>query len=335
MEPVTHLLTGLIVARAGANRLAPTASTAVVVGALLPDVDSVYTYGGIATFLQFHLGWTHSLAGLLALGAVIAFALGKLASHRREEPRQAGLWVKLALAAWLGLASHLLLDWVTASGARWLWPLAATEHGLDWFAPVDPGVLAALLLGLAVPALFRLIAEEIGERAGPEGARHGARAALVLFLLLCALRGSLHRQAVAVLDAQTYRGRTPVRVGALPASVNPFRWFGVVETDSTYELVEVTLAGPSRGTSGEFTQYKPAPSPALEAAARSRVGRVFLASARFPLARIESLPDGQRVVLRDLRFTRMPIRRRTQAVWVELDRNLEVTDAGFGFRDEN
>lgn len=335
MDPVTHLLTGLTLAQAGARRLAPRATAVVALGAVLPDIDFIYTYGAIPTYLEFHRGWTHSLAGIAGLGVVLAVPFWHRARRQPSKPHSESSGLrKLLLAAWLGLASHLLLDWATASGVRFFWPLRGAWYALDWFSITDPWVLALLLLGLAVPFLFRLIAEEIGARASARGAQRGAWAGMVLFLLLCAVRGTLHGEAVAMLDAQTYRGRTPLSVGAFPTPVNPFSWRGVVGTDSTYELVDVQLGGPARGPSLRFTHYKPPPSPVLEAVETSGVGRVFLAWARFPLAHIESIPNGHRVVLRDLRFAHASGRRRRFIAWIELDSNLRVVDEGFSFSED-
>ena len=299
-------------------------------------MDFLFAYAAPPAYLPLHQGWAHSLVGAAGLGVLIAILFWRRArQHWRQGSGQPHLWLRLLVAAWLGVASHLLLDWTTAAGVTFFWPVRTTEYGLDWFARVDPWVLAVLLLGLAIPALFRLISEEIGARPGTRGVRRGAWAAVFLFLLFCGVRGFLHAQAVALLDAQTYRGRPPLRVGAFPTPANPFGWQGVVETDSTYEIVEVLLTGPERGTRMEFTYFKPSPSPALDAAGKSAVGRAFLASARFPLAEVVPIANGHRVVLRDLRFARASAWRHTHYAWIELDHRLQVVDAGFGLREYN
>lgn len=332
MDPVTHLLAGLTLARAGANRLAPAATAAITIGAVLPDIDFVFRYGATPTLLQFQQGWTHSLPGIAGLGALLALFCWQRARQRHPQPR---LFAKLLLAAGLGLAGHLLLDCTTAAGVRFFWPLDPTWYALDWFAMTDLWVLAGLLLGLTLPILFRLISEEIGARVTARGERRGAWAAIFFFLLLCAVRVPLHAQARATLDAQTYRGRIPVSVGAFPTSVNPFLWRGVAETPETYELVEVRLAGPRPPTTIHFTHYKPAPSPVLDAVETTAVGRTFLELARFPLAQVEPIPNGHRIVLRDLRGAYTTLWQRTVIAWIELDARFAVVDAGFGFREEN
>lgn len=332
MEPVTHFLAGLTLARAGANRLAPAATAAIVLGSLLPDIDFVFTYAARPTFLHFEQGWAHSFAGAGVLGILGALPIWWRA--RRTKAQSPHLGLKLFLAVYVGLLGHLLLDWTTPFGVRFFWPFG-TWHALDWFARVDLWLLAALLLGLAVPMLFRLISEEIGARTSPRGAQRGAWAALVLLLVFCAVRAYLHGEALALLDGQTYRGRMPLRVAAFPTAVNPFHWRGIAETGVTLELVEANLAGPDRGVRIEFSHYKPDPSPALEAAQTARVAQAFLGFARFPLAEVNPTPDGQRVVLRDLRFAQAAAGRRHPVAWIELDGDRQVRGEGFSLREKD
>ncbi|MGH9778383.1 MAG: hypothetical protein ACRD5I_08230, partial [Candidatus Acidiferrales bacterium] len=98
-----------------------------------------------------------------------------------------------------------------------------------------------------------------------------------------------------------YDGRTPLRVAAFPMPLNPFRWQGVAETDSTHERVDVVLLG-RRGEAESRTIYKPAAAPALDAALAAGSARSFLAWARFPRATLTPAPGGWEVQLDDLRF---------------------------------
>jgi len=331
MELITHALTGMTLARAGANRLTPLATPALLAGALLPNIDAVFTYWGKPTYLQFHTGWTHSLLGTVTLAVLLTLPFWRWARQRQP---QTHLFLKLFLASWLGLASHLLLDWTNSYGVRFFWPIDPTWYALDWLYIVDPWVLAVLTLGIAAPALFRLISEEIGVRAPAAGARRGAWAAIVLLLGLCVLRGPLHAQAVEILGARMYRGRTPLRVGAFPAPVNPFVWFGVIETDSTYELLRVQLAGLARGLAPEFAYYKPQPAPVVEAARTSFTGSTFLSFARFPLLRVETTPQGYRVWIRDLGFFHATRLRRNFCAYIDFDHNLQVNNEEFRVKAE-
>ena len=86
MDPVTHMLTGACVSRAGLNRKTALATLTLVLAFEAPDIDSVtYFWGGI-TGLEHHRGITHSLIGapFLAL-AVVALVYG---IHRWRNTRQ-------------------------------------------------------------------------------------------------------------------------------------------------------------------------------------------------------------------------------------------------------
>src|SRR5436853_6449184 len=48
------------------------------------------------------------------------------------------------------------------------------------------------------------------------------------------LRDYEHRRALNALQARVYEGADPVRASAYPYWWNPFRWFGVVETQNFY-----------------------------------------------------------------------------------------------------
>ena len=78
MEPVTHLLTGACLSRAGLNRRAAYATLTMVVAAEFPDIDMLWAVRGPGGGLQHHRGITHALLGLpfeaaLVVGGVYAW----------------------------------------------------------------------------------------------------------------------------------------------------------------------------------------------------------------------------------------------------------------------
>ncbi|MFQ5662596.1 MAG: metal-dependent hydrolase [Terriglobia bacterium] len=321
MDNVTHTLTALVLARAGAQRLAPYATAALVVAANVSDIDYLSFLGSAASYLEYRYAWTHSLAGAAVLGAGVAVGFWGIARRRRPQPRRLRNLLAVSL---LGVLSHSFLDWTTASGAQLLWPVKDTRYALDWLAFTDPWLLIILVLGLLLPALFRLVAEEIGARRSDAGLRRGAWTALAACALLVAGRAVLHRDAVAQLESRLYQSRTPVRAAALPTPLNPLRWEGVVETDTTYETVGLTLFQSRQGFEPATTFYKPSPSPALEAALSTPAARRFLSRARFPQAVITPAAEGWRVELRELASGAEPFGSRNLLVQIELNRELEV-----------
>jgi membrane-bound metal-dependent hydrolase YbcI (DUF457 family) len=319
VDPLTHTAAGWLLARAELDRAAPYATATLVLAANIPSLGWVHLLIGPAPYLANGGTWSHSLPGASALGAAVGYGFSQLA-RRRNRPASAA---KLMLLGVLGAFSHLLLDWMTASGAQLLWPFSRAWYALDWFPLIDLWLLVAMGLGVGLPALFKLVTEEIGGRATPKGARRGAWVALIAFAVLAGLRWNMHAEAVAQLEARLYNGRTPLRVAAFPLPLSPFRWQGVAETESTHERVEVVLLG-RRGDAEPHTHYKPAAAPALEAALAAASAKSFLAWARFPRATLTPVADGWEVQLDDLRFATETGQPRMFVVRIEVNQQLEL-----------
>jgi len=328
MDNLTHTLTAVVMARAGAEKLAPRATLALVVAANLPEIDSVSLLGGAGAYLTQHRTWSHSLLGAALLGV----ALGALFWWRlRKKHPQPNLLRNLLILGWLGTFSHSLLDWATAYGTQLLWPFDRTWYALDWFFIVDLWVLLILLLGIGLPALFLLITEEIGARKTRAGARWGAWLALAACALLSLGRASLHADALARLESRLYQDRSPRRVGAFPTPLSPFTWRGVADTESTYEVVDVTLVRGRNDSERVATLYKPTDSPGLAAAQDSDAARAFLGWARFPHAEVVPAGGGLEVRFFDLRYLDENNRPRVFLVEVQVDSRLVVQHEGIRF----
>src|SRR5580693_8413908 len=75
MEPITHLMTGACLARAGFNRKAAYATLAMTLAAEMPDIDSLWSLDGPVAALQHHRGWTHTFLGLPFEAAILVGAI--------------------------------------------------------------------------------------------------------------------------------------------------------------------------------------------------------------------------------------------------------------------
>ncbi len=352
MEPVTHFLTGACLSRAGFNRKTALATVTMVLAAEAPDIDiAVYfAKGGIIGFAH-HRGITHTLIGIpfvcaLVLAIVYLFHRWRarvtkdvpagcpacppgVASGSPANPRW-GLLYGLALIAGY---SHILLDYTNSYGVRPFEPFHNQWYSWDIVSIIEPTILAALILGLVLPALFALINEEIGARSrGPRG-RAGAIVALVVVLFIWGFRDFEHRRAVAALDARLYHGADPERVSAYPYMINPFKWMGVIETEAFFENMTVDSTSGDVDPDGRaVTRYKPEETPVTLAAKKSYLGRVYLDWAQYPMTETEpATVDGPRgpqpgyvVRFYDLRYM-YPERTGTPlGAFVELDDQLNV-----------
>jgi inner membrane protein len=300
VDPVTHALVSTTLDRAGLRAVSPYSLLMLVVSGTAADLDWLSYFGGASAYFHYHNAVLHSIAGSAVIAVATAVVFWVFA--RRPQRQPVGFLRVLALCV-IGAGVHMLLDWLGADGVQLFWPLRARWFSLDWLPPIDPWILGVLLAGLALPALFGLVSEEIGERKKKRRVSKGAIAALLLVGMYCGERGMLHARATRTLMAYDYHGAAPLAVGALPDSVSPFLWRGLVATANTIEQVGVPLGDMDKfRASSSLTIYKPEDSLALDVAQRTPFAREFLRYARFPIAEVQSIPNGSLVSIRDLRF---------------------------------
>src|SRR5438270_6661144 len=201
MDPLTHVLFGACLSRAGFNRKTALATPVLALAAEIPDIDLVAWVRGPVSAFAAHRGISHSFIGVpfdatAAVAIIYGFHRLRLwwrqrpgkapppaASHRIAPPLRWGL---LFLLACLGALSHLLLDFTNQYGLRPFIPFSYRWYHWDIVSIIEPAISLFLVLGLVLPSLFRLIREEIGARRGQTG-KGGAMAALTMVVLLWGL----------------------------------------------------------------------------------------------------------------------------------------------------
>lgn len=297
MDNLTHTLTGLMLSRAGLDRLTPRAGTILMLAANTPDIDTVTALGGVYTYLDHHRGFTHGLPVLPLMALLPTLAAGLWPK------RPAGFsWLYAYLLACIGLASHLLMDWTNVYGIRLLAPISGDWFRLDITTVID--VWIWLVLGFAVcwPVLARLVNSEIGSR---QTAGTGVARFAIAFLLLYNFgRFVAHTRAVDTLNSHLYEGGTPKQIAALPHFANPLAWSGLIELPGQWRSLPVNLLREFDPGGGQ-TWFQAEPSAALSAARREAP---FQALQRFsPMLLWQSvrMPDeqaGTEVRAMDLRF---------------------------------
>jgi inner membrane protein len=338
MEPVTHMLAGGCLARAGLNRKAAYATLTMVVAAEFPDIDTLWGLRGPVESFQHHRGITHTFLGLpleaaMLVGAVYGWHRWRLAraGARPVDPLRPAKaltagpvrWGVLYGLALVALLSHLLLDYTNNYGLRPFFPFDRHWYAASIVFIFDPAIFGLLLVGLVAPALFGLIGSEVGAKKVIFRGQRWAIAALVGVCGLWGLRVEEHGRAVAVAMAQSIKApvgselpeeeAAPIYLGAqrvlaTPDPLSPFRWSTVTDFGPLYQLAEVDTRNGAL-TPGETTYPKPSREAAVLAAEGSPLGRAFIDWSPMPIVEVakpgsdSEAPDQQTVVtFRDPRF---------------------------------
>jgi inner membrane protein len=326
LDPVTHMLTGACLSRAGLNRKTALATLTLALATEAPDIDSITYFGGPVAGLQHHRGITHSFLGAPFVAALVVagvYGIYRLMEARRNARNSdsAGLqakaappnvarpqlppnWKLLYVYALLGTMVHLFQDFTNNYGVRPFAPFNPKWYSWDIVFIVDPIMLLALFLALFLPGLMALVTEEIGSRKPQFRGRGAAICALLCVAAVIFVRDFEHRRAVNALNSRTYRDEEPLRASAFPQMLSPFAWNGVVETRDFFHMLPVDSgSGEIDPLNLGIVRFKPEETPVTLAAKKSRLGRAYLDWAAYPLVTVEDLEGGRhKVEFEDLRF---------------------------------
>ena len=370
MEPVTHFLTGACIGRAGLNRKTAYATLAAVLAAEAADIDTLWSFAGPVEELKHHRGITHTFLGApFVAGAVVgAVWLWHFWRQRRRNrsatalnqnakaptaPRQPVHWGWLYLTALIAALSHLLLDWTNNYGLRPFFPFNPRWYAGSFVFIAEPVLWALFFLALVMPWLFGLADSEIGARRKPFRGRGWAIFALTGMIVLWCWRWAEQAQARAMLQNIEVTSAPVARMALEPYPVNPYRWHAILETADFYQTAEIdTWSGEIASDPLRDRMYKPADTPAVEAAKRTLLGQVYLDWGRWavvrdvgqePIPGIEppNLPPNRQwttVEFTDLRFaypflaTRSAAGRSPLGGWVYIVDNREDAGEAMGGR---
>lgn len=330
MDPLTHFLTGACIGRAGFNRKTAYATVVAVLAAEAADLDVLWGLAGPVEELKHHRGIAHTfVAAPVVAAAVVGTVVGVAwlwRRWRRTEQGQPLHWTWLYATALVAALSHLLLDWSNNYGLRPFFPFNPRWYAGNFMFIVEPEVLGLLLLALVMPWLLGLTDREIGVRRQPFRGRGWAIFALAAMAVLFFWRWDEHAVGLAMLRNTQVASEPVTRTALEPYPLNPLRWHAILETRDFYQTAEVnTWNRDSLVAIASDPQvdvlYKPADTPAVEAAKRTLLGRVYLDWGTWavvrdvgqqPVAALPppELPPGRRwttVTFNDLRFDYSPL----------------------------
>jgi len=302
----THTFVGVALARTLPNGWLRHAVVTAVIASNLPDIDLVSGIPGTPTYMQYHRGITHSLAGVVILSLILTVAMYWFSGN---------FWKTFAVAL-VAMITHPLLDFANNYGWRPFLPFDGTWYYGDVLFIIDPYLDVILLAGILTGRYFKTFKQTL------------ACASILLAMVYIYLRVDLHNEARIQLGrfAATIPGVE--RLAVLPEMVNPFMWDGIVETDRDILKVSISaldgvgseLARMPRGNSSEI----------ITRAADTVSVMAFAGFARFPITRIQGERFGYRVTFLDFRYYD-ETSGSGFAADVELDKSLNVVKESLGF----
>jgi inner membrane protein len=352
LDPITHIFFGAALGRSGFNRKAALATATMAIAAELPDIDITLQLFDPVTAFQHHRGATHTILGAPVMAALATGIMygwyrwqtrdedRKARWHARNERYGAPLrWGLLYCFAVIAALSHILLDITNNYGVRPFMPFNYRWYAWDIVNIFEPAVTLPLMLAFVFPWLFGMIGSEVGEKRPRFRGRGSAIAAIVIVALVWWGRDYHHRRALALLERARYQDSETLRFSANPYALTPFRWHGVVETPTAFNLVQVdTMKEQVDPEEDARVFYKPEETPATIAAKKSRLGKAYLDWARYPYTETEVLyppQGGYEVRFRDLRYAYPEMSHAVLACSVTLDSKLNVVDEGFNRAEES
>ncbi|RAJ99039.1 metal-dependent hydrolase [Aliidiomarina maris] len=140
MDPVAHAFSGSAIAAAGLRRVTPLATAALVIGAVIPDIDGVIMLDEYAA-LAHRRGLTHGIAAVFVFPLLVTCLLllwDKWVRRPRNPAAEPAQAVQLFLFTALGVVLHLFFDWLNNYGVRLLMPFDDRWFYGDAMFIIDP-----------------------------------------------------------------------------------------------------------------------------------------------------------------------------------------------------
>jgi inner membrane protein len=289
MDNLCHTLVGAACGEAGLKRTTRWGSPILMIAANLPDID-VLAFATDTPAVAIRRGWTHgvvaqALLPIVLTGIVLALDRWRPAKDGRSRVR-AG---PVLLLAYVGVLSHVGLDWLNTYGVRLLMPFSNRWFYGDSVFIIDPWLWLSLGIGVFLARRYRRPIR-------------ATVALVVATVYIVAMVGSARIARAHVVEQWTTQTGVPsasVMVG--PSFLNPLARSVIVDAGDhyrygTYEVLSATL----RLQDGAV--WKNETHAAVRRARDDPRFRAVLVWARFPYYEIDAQPGAIRVRLADLRF---------------------------------
>ena len=289
MDNLCHTLVGAALGEAGLKRRTRYGNTTLMIAANLPDID-VLVFATSVPAIGFRRGWTHGILAQVLLPIVwtaLVVAYDRVRGRRSDAPPLHIGWT--LLLSYIGVYSHILLDYMN-------------NYGLRLLAPADWRWFYGDTLFIADPWLWIVLGAGVwlSRRWMTTRPARGALVVATAYVLLMFLGARAAR--TIVIDAwREQRGLVPRALMVGPLPVTPFTREVIVDAGDHYERGRFSWFGPEvTFTPGAVPKND---SARAVAAARSNPGvGAFLSWARFPFWIVQRDADGTHVTVGDMRF---------------------------------
>ena len=230
MDPLTHALSGALLARA----TAPSAQssehvlplrTRILVGflaAAFPDLDLALRLIDTLTYLNWHQGPTHSLVMLPVWAFLLSYVFSRLS--RKQYSWKAFYW-----PICMGIAIHIAGDLITSYGLMLFAPFSTQRFSLPLVFVLDPWFSLIIIAGLLFSLRFPL-------------QRVFSVCALVGLLCYVSFLWNLHERAmnVGVIYAGS-QAMKEVEINVLPQPLSAFNWKIIIKDGQAYHVAYINL----------------------------------------------------------------------------------------------
>jgi inner membrane protein len=322
MDNVCHTLTGAALGYAGLASRTRFGMATLLVASNLPDVD-VAVFATDTLAMSFRRGWTHGILAQLMLPLALAAIMWAIArarpatttAHPSPAPnpshlphlhpshlphplnRQHPVFPQLLLLSYVGLYSHIYLDYLNSYGIRLLMPFSERWFYGDALFVVDP--LMYLALGAGVWLARRRA------RGAAIGSTRAARVALAVAGLYTVAMLASNLWARAVVREGLVRAGRPsdTRFMVTPVLANPFRREVIVDLGERYEKGFVWFAPWPRFRPAGYGVNRGLSSADAHAALATPRAQAYLRWSRFPFLVQDRMVAPPRHVLNDYRYS--------------------------------
>ena len=296
MDNICHTLTGAAFGEAGLKRTTRYGNATLMIASNIPDVD-VLVFLTDSSGFAFRRGWSHGLAAQVALPIALAGIVWALdrTLRRDRDGRVSAHFGWLVVLSYIGVLSHVFLDYLNNYGIRLLAPF-------DWRWFYGDAVFIAdlfLWIGLGVGIWLT-------RREGRPVFARGSLVFAACYVVLMLASTRVARGIVADIWRDT-RGVEPVRLMVGPVPLTPFTRVAIVDAGDRYEIGTFRWWPTSVTFEPQSVPKNDTRAEVALAREQSPQVREFLVWSRFPAFTISPTAGGSEVTVFDLRFMSRPV----------------------------